>query len=45
LKERVHKVKALMSEAKLPVMENPSHIVPVRHPPSPRSSSSASASP
>jgi 5-aminolevulinate synthase len=29
LKERVGKVKALMNEARLPVMENPSHIVPV----------------
>jgi 5-aminolevulinate synthase len=29
LHERVRKVKALMSEARLPVMENPSHIVPV----------------
>jgi 5-aminolevulinate synthase len=29
LNERVRKVKALMSEARLPVMENPSHIVPV----------------
>jgi len=29
LKERVAKVKRLMAEAKLPVMENPSHIVPV----------------
>jgi 5-aminolevulinate synthase len=29
LKERVGKVKKLMGEARLPVMENPSHIVPV----------------
>jgi 5-aminolevulinate synthase len=29
LKERVAKVKKLMAEARLPVMENPSHIVPV----------------
>jgi 5-aminolevulinate synthase len=29
LKERVGKVKKLMAEARLPVMENPSHIVPV----------------
>ena len=29
LKERVRKVKALMSDTRLPVMENPSHIVPV----------------
>ncbi len=29
LRERVGKVKSLMSEARLPVMENPSHIVPV----------------
>ncbi len=29
LKERVGKVKRLMAEARLPVMENPSHIVPV----------------
>jgi 5-aminolevulinate synthase len=29
LKERVSKVKKLMDEARLPVMENPSHIVPV----------------
>jgi 5-aminolevulinate synthase len=29
LKERVGKVKKLMSDARLPVMENPSHIVPV----------------
>jgi len=29
LNERVRKVKALMSEARLPVMGNPSHIVPV----------------
>jgi 5-aminolevulinate synthase len=29
LQERVRKVKGLMSEARLPVMENPSHIVPV----------------
>jgi 5-aminolevulinate synthase len=29
LKERVGKVKRLMAEAQLPVMENPSHIVPV----------------
>ena len=29
LKERVRKVKGLMEEARLPVMENPSHIVPV----------------
>jgi 5-aminolevulinate synthase len=29
LKERVGKVKRLMADARLPVMENPSHIVPV----------------
>jgi 5-aminolevulinate synthase len=29
LKERVHTVKTLMGEARLPVMANPSHIVPV----------------
>ena len=29
LKERVRKVKGLMGDARLPVMENPSHIVPV----------------
>jgi 5-aminolevulinate synthase len=29
LRERVGKVKRLMAEARLPVMENPSHIVPV----------------
>ncbi len=29
LKERVRTVKGLMAEARLPVMENPSHIVPV----------------
>src|SRR5688572_5501843 len=29
LTERVRKVKGLMAEARLPVMENPSHIVPV----------------
>ena len=29
LKERVGKVKKLMADARLPVMENPSHIVPV----------------
>jgi 5-aminolevulinate synthase len=29
LKERVGKVKKLMAEARLPVMDNPSHIVPV----------------
>jgi 5-aminolevulinate synthase len=29
LKERVHTVKTLMGEARLPVMGNPSHIVPV----------------
>jgi 5-aminolevulinate synthase len=29
LKERVAKLKGLMAEARLPVMENPSHIVPV----------------
>jgi 5-aminolevulinate synthase len=29
LKERVKTVKSLMAEARLPVMENPSHIVPV----------------
>jgi 5-aminolevulinate synthase len=29
LKERVRKVKGLMQEARLPVMENPSHILPV----------------
>ncbi len=29
LKERVRKLKGLMADARLPVMENPSHIVPV----------------